>query len=126
MSEGIELDPEGSPRDGEEFHGREPSLPEGPSPASPARRRGRPRTKASEGGRFVGTRVSPELYRRLYMDKARLEMETGGFYGISRLMERALRRGLAQIERELDRRGLSSDPYGDEHSAEHSNERNLT
>ena len=87
--------------DGEALHGKEAS-PLRPSP----KRAGRPRKdSASEcDGRFVGTRIPTDVYRRLYRAKARIEMETGCFYGIGRLLERALRRGLSRIEGELDRR----------------------
>ena len=92
-------------RDGEDFHERESD-----SQSSVQRSKERDSGRSMDGSKFVGTRIPQDLYRRLYRDKARLEMETGGFYGISRLMERALRRGLAQIERELDRKESAGSP----------------
>jgi len=56
---------------------------------------------ASEDTVFMGMRVSREVHQRLYRAKARLELDTGKFYGMGRLLDRALRIGLTQIEKDL-------------------------
>lgn len=53
----------------------------------------------SEGTVFMGLRVSKDVHQRLYRAKARLELNTGKFYGMGRLLDRVLKIGLAQIER---------------------------
>jgi hypothetical protein len=53
----------------------------------------------SEGTVFMGLRVSKDVHQRLYRAKARLELSTGKFYGMGRLLDRVLKIGLAQIER---------------------------
>ena len=62
---------------------------------------------SSEDTVFMGMRVSREVHQRLYRAKARLELDTGKFYGMGRLLDRALRIGLSQIEKDL---GSSSSP----------------
>lgn len=79
--------------------------------ASPARKRGRT-SKASqrEGEKeskeetlFLGVRIPKDVHQRLYRAKASLEFSTGQFYGMGRLLERVIRCGLDQVEKELDK-----------------------
>ena len=63
----------------------------------------------SEGTVFMGLRVSKDVHQRLYRAKARLELSTGKFYGMGRLLDRALKIGLAQIEKDM---GVSSASSG--------------
>ena len=50
---------------------------------------------------FMGLRVAKEVHKRLYRAKARLELNTGKFYGMGRLLDRVLRIGLSKIERDI-------------------------
>ena len=50
---------------------------------------------------FMGLRVSTEVHKRLYRAKARLELNTGKFYGMGRLLDRVLKIGLSKIERDI-------------------------
>ena len=79
--------------------------------ASPARKRGRP-SKASrpegendskEETLFLGVRIPKDVHQRLYRAKASLVFSTGQFYGMGRLLERVIRCGLEQVEKELDK-----------------------
>lgn len=54
---------------------------------------------------YMGFRVPTDTHQRLYRAKARLELSTGKFYGMGRLLERALKIGLEQIEKDM---GVSS------------------
>lgn len=56
---------------------------------------------------FMGIRVPRDIHQRLYRAKARLELGTGKFYGMGRLLHRVLEIGLEQIEKDL---GSSSLP----------------
>lgn len=68
----------------------------------------RPKKKQSdEETVFMGLRVSKDIHQRLYRAKARLELTTGKFYGMGRLLDRVLKIGLAQIE-ESDSATLTS------------------
>ena len=58
---------------------------------------------------YMGFRVSSDTHQRLYRAKARLELDTGKFYGMGRLLDRALKIGLAQIEKDM---GVSSASSG--------------
>ena len=50
---------------------------------------------------FMGLRVSKNIHQRLYRAKARLELNTGKFYGMGRLLDRVLKIGLSKIERDM-------------------------
>lgn len=50
---------------------------------------------------FMGLRVSKNIHQRLYRAKARLELNTGKFYGMGRLLDRVLKIGLSKIERDI-------------------------
>lgn len=78
--------------------------------ASPARKRGRPSKAQQEGEKeskeetlFLGVRIPKDVHQRLYRAKASLEFSTGQFYGMGRLLERVIRCGLGQVEKELDK-----------------------
>ena len=61
--------------------------------------------QSGNGTVYMGLRVSGDTHQRLYRAKARLELDTGKFYGMGRLLDRALKIGLAQIEKDM---GVSS------------------
>ena len=50
---------------------------------------------------FMGLRVSKDVHQRLYRAKARLELKIGKFYGMGRLLDKVLKIGLAEIEKDL-------------------------
>lgn len=50
---------------------------------------------------FMGLRVSSDVHKRLYRAKARLELSTGKFYGMGRLLDRVLKIGLSKIEKDI-------------------------
>jgi hypothetical protein len=56
--------------------------------------------KSEDGTVFMGLRVSADIHQRLYRAKARLELETGKFYGMGRLLDRLLKIGLEAIEKD--------------------------
>jgi len=56
---------------------------------------------------FMGLRVAKDIHQRLYRAKARLELTTGKFYGMGRLLDRVLKIGLNRIE-EIDGITVSS------------------
>lgn len=49
---------------------------------------------------FLGARISSELRARLYKMKAILEFKSGSFYGLGRLVEEVLTKGIDQLEKE--------------------------
>lgn len=50
---------------------------------------------------FMGLRVSKDIHQRLYRAKARLEFDTGKFFGMGRLLDKVLKIGLNQIEKDM-------------------------
>lgn len=50
---------------------------------------------------FMGLRVSKDIHQRLYRAKARLELDIGKFYGMGRLLDKVLKIGLSQIEKDI-------------------------
>lgn len=57
---------------------------------------------------FMGLRVPKDIHQRLYRAKARLELSTGKFYGMGRLLSRVLKIGLSKIEKDLGSSSSSS------------------
>ena len=55
----------------------------------------------AESSKFLGCRLPQETYRRLYRAKARLELSTGRFYGLGKLLARVIEEGLKVIESEI-------------------------
>jgi hypothetical protein len=60
-----------------------------------------PKKESASDTVFMGLRVSTEVHKRLYRAKARLELSTGKFYGMGRLLDRVLKIGLSKIEKDL-------------------------
>ena len=50
---------------------------------------------------FLGVRIPSDLHRRLYRVKATMEYSSGKFYGLSKVVEQALDRGLSAMESEM-------------------------
>lgn len=59
------------------------------------------RAKGTGATVFMGVNLPKELHSRIYRAKAILELRSGKFYGMGRLMSHVITRGLSQVEREL-------------------------